>query len=218
MLGLGATPRGVVPCLPLEGLRRTTVATTLSSGHSSAMKLVHAIGVCCATVAVGLASASASSSQSAAVGCKPETGKQIVDRRDYRFTLLVGHVENMYMPRQVRANHLHHGEEMLRGRMTPTPLLLAPGPIRHLEVQICVRRTRAVVTNAKPKIVVDDTTSGKKVTLPFSAMEGIVEGAADFHYDNNLPMPARHRYIVTVLCKRERAIFHFGLPPARPRR
>jgi hypothetical protein len=185
------------------------------------MKLANLIGIACGMAAVCLASASAGSGSShpAAVGCKPESRKQVVDTHDYRFTLLVGHVENMYMPRQVRASHPKHGEEMLRGRMTPTAMLLAAGPIRHLEVQICLRRTRAVVTNARPKILVHDTTSGKEVTLPFSAMEGIGEGAADFHYGNNLPMPAGHRYIVTVTWKRERAVFQYVSLPARdPRR
>jgi hypothetical protein len=140
-----------------------------------------------------------------------------VDRREYRFTLVVGHVENMYMPRQVRESHPEQGEEMLRGYMTPTSMLLAPGPIRHLEVQICARTTQAVVTNAWPKIVVDDTTRKKVLTLPVSVMEGIGEGVADLHYGNNLPMPAGHRYIVTVTWKKERAIFHFVPPPTRGR-
>ena len=176
------------------------------------MKLALAIGVGCAMAVAGLASALAASSHSAAVGCTPETGKRIVNGRHFRFTLLVGKAENMYMPRQVRANHLKHGEEMLRGSMTPVAMLTG-GPIRHLEVQICVSRTRAVVTNANPKIVVDDTSKGRIVTLPLSVMQGIGEGAADLHYGNNLAMPAGHRFIVIVTWSGSRAIFHFVSPP-----
>lgn len=180
-----------------------------------AMKLALAMGVGCAMAAAGVASALAAS-HSAAVGCKPETGKRIVNGRDFRFTLRIGNAENMYMPRQVRANHLKRGEVMLRGSMTPVEMLTG-GPIRHLEVQICVRTTRAVVTNAHPRIAVTDTTKRKTVTLPFSVMEGIGKGVADLHYGNNLAMPARHRFIVTVTWRGERAFFHFASPLARHR-
>jgi hypothetical protein len=88
-----------------------------------AMKLAWAIGVGCAMAVARVALAIAAPSHSAALGCKPQTGKRIVTRRDFRFTLLVGNAENMYMPYQVRANHLKHGEEMLRGSMTPVAML-----------------------------------------------------------------------------------------------
>ena len=177
------------------------------------MRFIRAIGFACAIVAVGLALAPGASSHSAAVGCKPEAGMQIASTRDHRYTLLVGNVENMYMPRQVRANHLKHGEEMLRGNMTPVAMLTG-GPIRHLEVQICVRTTQAVVTNAHPRIVVKDTTKDKSVMLPFSVMVGVGEGIADLHYGNNLAMPAGHRFIITVTWRGERAAFHYVSPRA----
>jgi hypothetical protein len=181
------------------------------------VKLVSMIGVGCGLAVAALAStsaAAASSSHPAAVGCKPEAGKRIVDGRDYRFTLLVGKVEDMYMPRQVRANHLKQGEVMLGGTMTPVAMLMG-GPIRHVEVQICERASRAVVASATPKIVVEDTTKGRAVTLPFSVMEGIGAGVADLHYGNNLAIPAGHRFLVTVTWKRERAIFRYVSPRAR---
>ena len=68
------------------------------------MTLLRLTGLGCAIVIAGVASTAAASEYSVAVGCRPETGKQIVDTRDYRFTLLVGHAENMYMRRQVRAS------------------------------------------------------------------------------------------------------------------
>jgi hypothetical protein len=150
------------------------------------------------------------------IGCRPEPGKRSALTRHYRFTLLIGEVENMYMPRQVRANHLKQGEMMLRGTMT-MDAALAGGPIRHLEVQICTGARQAVVTRAHPRIVVDDTTEGKVVTLPVSVMEGIGEGVADLHYGNNVAMDAGHRFIVTVTWRHERATFHFILPPTRHR-
>lgn len=175
------------------------------------MTFVRTLWVGCAIVGVCLASAAVGSAHSAATGCAPEAGTQIAIVGDYRFTLLVGNAENMYMLRQVRANHLKRGEVMLRGSMTPVEMLTG-GPIRHLEVQICVRTTRVVVTNAKPRIVVTDTTKRKTVTLPFSVMEGIGRGVADLHYGNNLAMPAGHRFIVNITWRGERARFHYTSP------
>lgn len=166
-------------------------------------------------VTMGVGCASARPTHRDTIGCAPEAGKRAALTRAYRFTLLIGKVENMYMPYQVRANHLKHGEVMLRGTMATSTALLTGGTLRHLEVQICARPTRAVVTNANPKIVVDDTTRGRAVRLPVSVMEGIGEGVADLHYGNNVAMPAGHRFVVTVTWKGERASFKFALPRAR---
>ena len=171
------------------------------------MKLVR-IGGSCLLVAAVLASAAVAPARPAAAGCRPAAGKRIALTPHYRFTLLIGNVENMYMPRQVRANHLKHGEEMLRGTMT-TGAAMMGGPVRHLEVQICARATRAVVTKANPRIVVDDRTKGKTLVLPVSVMEGIGEGVADLHYGNNIAMPRKHRFLVAVSWKGERVRFAF---------
>ena len=174
------------------------------------------MGISGALLAAMLVSSPATYAHVAAVGCSADSGKQIAVTREYRITLLVGKVENMYMPYQVRVNKLKHGEVMLRGRMT-TGALLTGGPIRHLEVQICGRAKRRVVTDANPRIVVDDRTSGKRLTLPVSVMEGIGAGAADLHYGNNLAMPVGHSFVVTVTWRGERALFRFALPPAHRR-
>ena len=180
------------------------------------MNFVRMVGVGGAVAAAVLVSAHGVSARFAAVGCGPEHGKRIDVTRDYRFTLLIGKVEDMYMPYQVRANHLKHGEVMLRGRMA-TGANVTGGTIRHLEVQICARGSRRVVTNANPKIIVDDTTRGRAVRLPVSVMEGIGQGAADLHYGNNVAMAAGHRFVVVVAWKGERASFKFALPRARHR-
>jgi hypothetical protein len=112
----------------------------------------------------------------------------------------------MYMPYQVRKNHIKHGEVMLRGTMSG-PSLLSGGPIRHLEVQICTRRTRGVVTNAKPTITVVDRTTGRKRKLPVAVMQDIAVGKADLHYGNNIAMRAKHRYLVKVTWQGERVAF-----------
>jgi hypothetical protein len=155
-----------------------------------------------------LATPSVSSGRSPA-GCGRAAGKQLAVSRHYVFALRVGPAENMYMPYQVRASHPKHGEEMLRGQMTTDVSLLTGGPVRHLEVQICARGTRSVVTNASPTIVVDDLTEHKVVRLPVAVMEGIGEGVADLHYGNNVAIPRRHRFVVIVSWRTDRVAFHY---------
>jgi hypothetical protein len=142
------------------------------------------------------------------VGCKAEAGKQIVLAPSYRFTLLVGGVENMFMPYRVRATHPKQGEIMLRGAMTPPQMLLGRGQRHHLEVQICTRATSAVVATANPTIILTDTTAhSRPIKLPISAMEGIGEGVADLHYGNNIALRTGHRYTVSVTWNEQRVTF-----------
>jgi hypothetical protein len=172
---------------------------------------VRSIALGCGVVAA-LVGSSVAATRPVVVGCRAEAGKRVALTRSFRFTLRLGPVENMFMPRQVRATHPKHGEVMLRGTMTRAAMLTG-GPIRHLEVQICSRQTRAVVTTANPTIVVRDQTVKRTERLPVSVMEGIGEGVADLHYGNNIAMPARHRYVVTVSWRGERA--RFRLSPHR---
>lgn len=170
----------------------------------------------CALGLIAVASACGSSGtapRAPVVGCRAETGKRIVLTRSFRFTLLLGKPESMYMPYQVKANHLKHGEGMLRGKMSG-PEMMTGGPIRHLEVQICTRRGSQVVTNANPKIVVRDLKTRKSRRLPVAVMQDIAVGARDLHYGNNIAMPAKHHYLVTVTWKDEQAVFRLIAPRA----
>lgn len=111
------------------------------------------------------------------------------------------------MPYQVRANHPKHGEAMLRGTMSSSTSLLTGGPVLHLEVQICTKGTSAVVTDAKPRIVVIDETIGRTRKMPVAVMEDIAVGKADLHYGNNIGMAPKHRYLVKVSWRRQRVTF-----------
>jgi hypothetical protein len=166
------------------------------------------LGFGCVLAAAILATPPVSSARSP-VGCGKAAGKKLAVSRHYVFTLRVGPAENMFMPYQVRASHPKHGEEMLRGQMTTDVSLLSGGPVRHVEVQICTRGTRAVVTNASPKIVVHDLTKGRVVSLPVAVMEGIGKGVADLHYGNNVAIPRRHRFVITVTWKNDRGTFAY---------
>jgi hypothetical protein len=172
------------------------------------MKTICRIGIGCVLGAAILGTPSVSSAVSP-TGCGSAPGKQLATSRHYVFTLRVGPAENMYMPYQVRASHPKHGEEMLRGQMTTDVSILTGGPVRHVEVQICARGTRTVVTNASPKIVVHDLTKHKVRNLPVAVMEGIGEGVADLHYGNNVAIARRHRFTITVSWRNDRVIFHY---------
>lgn len=121
--------------------------------------------------------------------------------------------EMMYTQAQVRKMHPKHGEVMLRGKMMGG--MHMGGAMRHLEVQICSKKSRAVVTNAHPRIVVvDETVKGMPMSVPVAVMEGVRKGVADLHYGNNVAMPAGHKFKVTVTLKGERAVFYVKSPRA----
>lgn len=173
---------------------------------SIAASIVAVAVAACGSVSPGLG-------RSPVVGCKPQAGKQIVLTRSYRYTLRLGAPENMYMPYQVRANHPKHGEAMLRGVMSSSFSLLTGAPVRHLEVQICTKRMSAVVTHAKPTIVVDDETTGRTRKLPVAVMQDVAVGTADLHYGNNTSMAPKDRYLVSVTWRGQRAKFPVGPKP-----
>jgi len=136
--------------------------------------------------------------------CKVSSGAHLSLTRSYRFVLQIGPVAGMLMPYQVRASHVKHGEVMLRGQM----VMPMHGPLHHLELHICAKATRIVVTNAHPTIVlVDMTAHGRPRKLPIAVMEGIAAGRADLHYGNNVAMPHYHRYRITVTCTGQRTVF-----------
>lgn len=147
---------------------------------------------------------------SAATGCKAAPGTQSGVTPSYRFALRVTMPEQMYTPAQVRKMHPKHGEVMLRGIMAMGGMSM--GGMRHVEVQICSAKTRAVVTNASPTIVLVDNSSNTTMKVPVAVMEGIGEGVADLHYGNNVTMSPGHRYTITVTLNGERAVFHTRLP------
>lgn len=161
------------------------------------------------TAAIAGVTASATAARRPATDCKVEHDMHLALARSYRFVLRVGPVENMFMPYQMRASHPRHGEVMLRGQM----VMPMHGPLHHLEVHICFRRTHVVVTNAKPTIVLrDNTADGHPRKLPVAVMQGIGQGSSDLHYGNNVAMPHHHRYTIRVACKGQRVIFHIAAP------
>lgn len=127
--------------------------------------------------------------------------------KSYVFTLSVGMPEQMWTRAQVRSRHPKSGEEMLRGSMGGG--MSMGGSARHLEVHIRARASSKVVVGARPTIVALDTSTknAMPIDVPVAEMQGVIEGAADLHYGNNLDLVPGHVYRVTVALKGERAIF-----------
>ena len=169
------------------------------------------IGVlaCAALTAVTVASATR-----VVAGCKAEQGTHLATTGSFRFALRVGMPEKMYTRAEVKAMHPKTGEVMLRGHMSMGGMVMG-GATRHLEVQICSKATRSVITNANPTIALRDVTAHTKTrTMPIAVMTGIGEGNAGLHYGNNTPMRGGHMFVVTVRLKGERVVFRVRSPKA----
>jgi hypothetical protein len=113
--------------------------------------------------------------------------------------------EQMWTPAQVKAKHPRTGEVMLMGSMGGG--MSMGGTQRHVEVHITSRATGKVIANAHPTITVVDTTAknAMSVKVPVAEMEGVITGAADLHYGNNVDLVGGHVYRITVTLNGERA-------------
>ena len=121
----------------------------------------------------------------------------------------------MYSPQQVRHVHPKGGEIMLSGHMQGSGMsgmsggssMSRMGAMKHLEVHICTRHGRRVVTSPMPKIML---TSGQVThMIPVATMEGVRGGVADLHFGNNVELERGHVYRVDVTEGSDHAMFHF---------
>ncbi|HUK44607.1 MAG TPA: hypothetical protein VLV28_04895 [Gaiellaceae bacterium] len=138
---------------------------------------------------------------------------QVVKTRSYVFAQSIGPTETMYTPAQVASRHPKSGEVMLSGQMTGgmAAMTTSPSGQRHLEVHIC--STGGSVVVAHPSIVISDPMSKTLLmTVPVATMEGIGEGASDYHYGNNVELTAGHHVTVTVTLRGQQAVFHTTVP------
>jgi len=163
-----------------------------------------------ATAGAALA-ATATANKRLVTDCSAAMGTHIAMTPTYRMAVHVGMPEMMYTPAQVRKLHPKSGEVMLRGKMMMG--MKMGGSTRHLEVHICLRRNRAVLTNAHPTItLMEQKAHAMPMNVPIAVMKGVRAGAADLHYGNNVPMPAGHRFTVTVTLKGQKAVFKLTSP------
>jgi hypothetical protein len=138
--------------------------------------------------------------------------KQEAETQHYRLQLQIGPKEAMVSEAEVAAKHPTSGEVMARGRMTGMAMShdMAMDE-RHLEVHVVSRATTHVVTNARCRITVTADAGGKSMQVSPAAMYGVKEGRTDWHYGNNVALPAG-AYTILVLVNGERATFHITIP------
>lgn len=162
-----------------------------------------------------MSSATGMAEKTARVACAtPPAGSRTVATRSHVFILSLGPEETMYSPRQVRRTHPKQGEMMLAGRMQGSAMngmkagsaMPDMTAMKHLEVHICSRNGRKVVTGPSPSIVM---TSGRSThAVPVAVMEGIGEGVSDLHFGNNVRIQSGHAYAVKVTEGSDHAVFH----------
>lgn len=167
-----------------------------------------------------------SSTSSATVAAPCRTGSGVTAHattKTFQIQLDVGPIETMYTPAQVASEHPMGGEVMLRGQMASLPGMAGmPGMSdmsgaadvsdHHLEAHICSITTGAPVQNANPTIVVTDSMNSSQ-NVPIAVMQGNGEGVSDYHYGNNVLLPAGS-FTVLVSLSGETATFHITIPPA----
>jgi hypothetical protein len=83
--------------------------------------------------------------------------------------------------------------------------LQADPATRHLELHVRSKATGKAVRNAKVSIIVVDS-AGQQITVPIAVMYGITEGQEDWHYGNNVRLPAG-QYGVQVSANQKTAHF-----------
>jgi hypothetical protein len=160
---------------------------------------------------------------------RADMGGTITQRTEtphYRLELDVGRPEQMYSAAQAARMHPISGEVMVTGTMSgPMPGMSGtsgmsggqggmgamPMDWRHLELHVIDKATGTAVEYAAVRITVTNTATGKRVDVPISQMYGVKEGFADWHYGNNVSMPAGS-YTVACEVNGEQATFHVTIP------
>lgn len=133
----------------------------------------------------------------------------------YRLMLQIGPQEKMYSKDDVAKMHPTSGETMASGTMAGGGMAMGgmTSDTRHLEVHAYNKASGKVVTDAKCGITVTSGATKKSTIIDVAAMYGVKEGPSDWHYGNNVDMPAGS-YTVTVVVNGEKAVFHVTIPKA----
>jgi hypothetical protein len=135
--------------------------------------------------------------------------------RSYNLTLEVGPLQPMYTQAQASSQHPKAGEVMFTGQMVMPPGMAgmesmagmtAPPGWHHLEVHFFDRTSGYPVKGLDPVITITSLGGGQAQTVPIVTMQGLNEGARDFHYGNNVELPPG-RYRVTATAGDETGTF-----------
>lgn len=147
------------------------------------------------------------SAPASTVGCSTQGEAATAATKSYRIVLDVRPVSAMFASGQVPAG-TKSGDVMFAGSMTA-----ASGPdARNVNVHICSVSDDRVLTNLKPVITLQDMTSGARQTVPYATMQGVGQGAADFHYGNTMIVKPGDAYVLTVSVDGQSARLSFTEP------
>ena len=165
-----------------------------------------------AVVALSALPAAALAASRAAAPCAADTGAQVATSASYRFVLRIGGPEKMYTPAQVKSLHPKTGEVMIGGGTAMSGMAMgSSNATRHLEVQICARKTDELITDARPTITLSDS-MGMATHVQAATMRGVNAGAGDIHYGSNVKLPAGQKLTVAITLKGEKVAFTVQLP------
>jgi hypothetical protein len=167
------------------------------------------------------------SSQQTATTVHPPAGSagaliQVGSTASYNLSVQIGGLQPMYTPQQVASSHPKTGEVMFSGQMVMPPGMAGmadmsnmagmsiPPEWHHLEVHAFSKKTGDVVKSLTPAVSVTSHSTGLVTPVPLTTMQGVIEGAGDFHYGNNVDLPPG-LYTVTVVIGGETAAFDFNV-------
>jgi hypothetical protein len=176
---------------------------------------------------------------SPAFAAGPSTIVAKAETKDYRLELAIGRAERMYTKAEAATLHPKGGEIMVSGTMADMASgirnslattgnaqsstmianmqMAAPAPStaesgwQHLELRLVSKATGKPVQRAKISITVTNTDTNHHQAVPIAVMYGVQEGEADWHYGNNVMLPAG-AYRVDVAANGEIAAFNISIP------
>jgi hypothetical protein len=144
---------------------------------------------------------------------------QIGSTSTYNLAVEIEKLPPMYTPQQVATQHPKSGEVMYGAMAMPSgmdpsmadmPGMNIPPDWHHVGAHVFSRKTGDVINNAHVAITITNKTTGQALSLPITAMQGIVEGPGDYHYGNNVELPPGP-YTVMVVVNSESASFDFNV-------
>lgn len=139
-----------------------------------------------------------------------DTVSQSRDLDPYRLTFAVGPAQPMYTGVEAETEKPKHGHvTVFGGRGSIPPGLPAQGD-HHVQLHVYDAVTTEVLDNAEVSSSITDP-SGTETAVPVTTMQNILAGPRDFHYGNNVSMPAPGDYTVTVTVNGKRTVFRMGL-------
>ena len=146
-----------------------------------------------------------------AAAASAATVTQSTTTSSYKVTLVVGPLEVMYTPAEVKAKHPKTGEVMVADSMSGMGGMgsMSAGN-RHLEIHVASRASGKPLATMPSSITLHDTSAmSGTAKVDVVAMEGVGQGMADLHYGNNVKLTAGHMYKVVATVKGEKASFTF---------